>query len=332
MIDAKRSRNTEEEQAAANWETIHSIHLHDMTPEEAVRAASKVESRCHYHRGVWWEEVKPFFYTPAAPALAIEKGSSAPNPLLALGGYRHQLPAEEGANGWVVANEIPDLRAYRLEDLRSMVRHNIRRGLRRLRIAKVTSLDDLLRDGYEIYKGWLEGHSGVLTKRSSPEMYSRWISRVHAHPYQLVLGAYDDRRLVSFIIGESIMGTANIAMCFTHPDYYRLTPNTPLVFAFITICQQNPAICRSRHGLRGFGEELTQFKENLGYRQIAYPAYISIRGPIRPLARWFFPSQYRRLMGEYDEQPNKLVEQAAPEAIDVAVQAADNGDFSSMRT
>ena len=300
MTTAKLARTEEEERAAANWETVRSIHLHDMSPEEAVRAASNVESRCHFYKGVWWEEVKPFFYTPAAPALAIEKGQSTPNPLLALGGYRHLLPREEGANGWVVANEIPDLRSYRLEDLRSMVRHNIRRGLRRLRIAKVTNLEHLLNDGYDIYKGWLDGRD-VRTKRSSREVYTRWISRVHVHPYQLILGAYDSDRLVSFIIGESIMGTANIAMAFTHPDYYRLTPNTPLVFAFVTICQQNPAIRKSRHGLRGFGEELTQFKENLGYRQVAYPAYISIRSAIRPLARWFFPSQYRRLMGEHTE-------------------------------
>ena len=303
MIDMKPDRNAEEERAAANWETIRSIRLHDMTAEEAALAASNVESRCHCYKGVWWEEVKPFFYTPAAPAQVLEKNSSTPNPLLALGGFRHLVPCEDQSNGWVVVNEIPDLNAYRLEDLRSMVRHNIRRGLRRLRIAKVTSLSDLLTEGYQVYMGWLEGRSDVRTKRSSPEIYSRWISRVHAHPHKLVLGAYDGERLVSFIIGESIMGTANIAMCFTHPEYYRLTPNTPLVFAFITICQQNPAIRKSRHGLRGFGEELTQFKENLGYQQLAYPAYISIRALIRPLARRLFPVQYRRLMGDSDERP-----------------------------
>ena len=298
--------NAEERRAEANWEAIGSIHLHDMTVEEAVKAAANVESRFHFSRGVWWEEVKPFFYTPAAPSLAIEKGGSAPNPLLALGGYRHLLPTEEGANGWVVANEIPDLRSYSLEGLRSMVRHNLRRGLRRLRIARVTNLDDLLRDGYPIYSGWLQRHPDARMKRSSRETFERWIRRVHAHPYQLVLGAYDGDRLVSFIIGESVIGTANIAMCFTHADYYRLTPNTPLVFAFVMICRQNPAIQRTRHGLRGFGEELTQFKENLGYKQIAYPAYVSMPGAFRPLARWFFPNQYRRLMGNYEEEESAV--------------------------
>ena len=302
MIDEKTdSGKAEEALAAANWETIGSIHLHDMSVEEAVTAARKVESRFHYSRGVWWEEVKPFFYSPAAPAQTFERGSSAPNPLLAIGGFRHLVPASASANGSVTFNEIPDLRSYRLEDLRSMVRHNVRRGLRRLRIARVTKLRDLLGDGYEIYRGWAERHTGVRTRRSSPEVFARWITRVHAHPHQLILGAYDGERLVSFIIGESIQGTANIAMCFTHSDYYRLTPNTPLVFAFITICQQNPAIQRSRHGLR-ISDELAQFKENLGYRQITYPAYISIPAAVRPLARWFFPAQYRRLMGQHDDE------------------------------
>lgn len=315
-------------QADANWETIRSIHLHDMSVEEAVNAASKVESRFHYSKGVWWEEVRPFFYSPAASALVIAKGQSAPSPLLALGGYRHLLPSEDGANGWVIANEIPYLHSYRLESLRSMVRHNIRRGLRRLRIAKVMNLDNLLKDGYQIYRGWLQRHPDARIKRSSPDVFERWIRRVYQHPYQLVLGAYEGDRLVSFIIGESVMGTANIAMCFTHTDYYRLTPNTPLVFAFITICQRNPAIQKSRHGLRGFGEELTQFKENLGYKQIAYPAYISIRGPARPLARWFFPNQYRRLMGQYEEECRAVPSTGGTEAA----HRGRNNDRSGIMT
>jgi len=316
MIDEKTLRGKgKDEYAAVNWETIRSIQLHDMTVDELVSAASKVESRFHYSKGVWWEEVKPFFYCPAVPALTIEKGRSAPNPLSAIGGYRHLLPSADGANGSVIFNQVPDLGSYKLEGLRSMVRHNIRRGLRRLRVTKVSELGDLLHHGYQIYWGWAQRHPDVRVKRSSPAVFDRWIRRVHANPYQLVLGAYDGDRLVSFIIGESVMGTANIAMCFTHPQYYGLTPNTPLVFAFITICQQNPAIQRSRHGLRGFGDDLAQFKQNLGYRQITYPAYISIPAPIRPLARWFFPTQYRRLMGQYDGESNGVADAKPAEVV-----------------
>ena len=48
-------------------------------------------------------------------------------------------------------------------------------------------------------------------------------------------------------------------------------------------------------------EVLEQFKENIGFSS-TYPAYISIPAPIRPLVRWFFPAQYRRLMGQYEAE------------------------------
>jgi hypothetical protein len=305
MINEKPLRGkAEDDYAELNWETIRSIHLHDMTVDELVGAEHKAQTHLHYSKGVWWEEVKPVFYHPAVPMLAIKKGASAPNPLSALGGYYHFLPNGDEANGSVVVNEISDLRSYTLEGLRSMVRHNIRRGLRRLRIARVTELRDLLQDGYEIYMGWEQRHPDVRVKRSSPALYQKWIRSVHGHPYKLILGAYDGDRLVSFIIGQSVLGTANISKCFTHLDYYKLTPNTPLVYAFITICQQNPAIQRSCHGLRALDEDLAQFKENMGYKQVTYPAHISLWAPIRPLVRWFFPAQYRRLLGQYDRGSN----------------------------
>jgi hypothetical protein len=299
-----KSESASMDRAAMNWETIRSIRLHDMTAEELVSAEDKTQTHLHYSRGVWWEEVKPFFYHPAVPLLPIEKGASAPSPLSALGGYYHFLSNPEFANGTVTVNEIPVLRSYTLEALRTMVRHNIRRGLRRLRIAKVTELGDLLGDGYEIYMGWERRHPDVRVNRSSPVLFQNWIKSLYKHPYKLIVGAYDGDRLVSFIIGQSVMGTANISNCFTHPDYYKLTPNTALVYTFITMCQQNPAIQRSCHGLRSLDGDLAQFKENLGYKQVTYPAYISIPSPIRPLVRWLFPVQYRRLMGQYGVESN----------------------------
>ena len=71
--------------------------------------------RLHYSKGVWWEEVKPFFYHPAVPSLASKSSPVRQNPLSALGGYYHFLPDPDGANGTVVVNEIPDLRSYNFE-------------------------------------------------------------------------------------------------------------------------------------------------------------------------------------------------------------------------
>lgn len=316
MNDEKPMRGkAEDDYAALNWETIRSIQLHDMTVDELVDAEHKAQTHLCYSKGVWWEEVKPFFYHPVVPMLAIKKGDSAPNPLSALGGYYHFVPTTDCANGTIVVNEIPDLRSYALAGLGTKVRHNIRRGLRRLRIARVCELSDLLHDGYQVYMGWEQRHSDVRVKRSSPVVFERWIRHVHGHPHTLILGAYDGDRLVSFIIGRSVMGIANISKSFTHPMYYRLTPNTPLKFAFVTICQQNPGIQKSCDGLWTGDNDLAQFKVSLGYKPVTYPAFIHLPRAIRPLVKRFLPQQYRRLMGQYEGEASLAGESHHREAV-----------------
>jgi len=48
-----------------NLENIRAIHLHNMSVVELVKADAQVDSRFHLSKGVWWREVKPFFYQPA---------------------------------------------------------------------------------------------------------------------------------------------------------------------------------------------------------------------------------------------------------------------------
>jgi len=295
--------------ADENLATISSLHLHNMTAEQLVEADSRVESHFHFWKGVWWREVKPFFYHPALPMARIVPDQATPKPWLALGGYYHLVPDGALANGSVVVNQITDPASYDLEKTpRSDKRRQIRRGLGLFRIACITRLDQILDDGYRIYLDWENRTSDVRVKRSNPAVFRRWISRTVSHPYKLILGAYLENRLVAYLVAHAVDGVAELTKPFSDSSANHLTPMSTLVYAYIRICGQNPQILQACHGLRGLRTSLERYKAHLGFRHVSYPALICLRPGVRQLVRWRLPNEYRRLMGQYATEPTAELE------------------------
>jgi hypothetical protein len=282
-----------------NLEAIRSLHLSNMTVEQMVQAERRVESRSHLANGTWWLQVKPFFYRPASLMDRIAPHRRTPKPWLALGGYYHMVPEGAPSNGAIVVNEIPNLVNYQLDSLPKKVRHDIRKGLGALRIRQVSNLTDLLVEGYQIYLAWERRMGNVRVKRSKYGTFCRWITRVFHHPYNLVLGAYCENRLVSYVFAQAVDGIADLSKSFTDPDFYRLSPSSALIYSYITICSRNPEIRKACNGLRSTKDSLEHFKAHLGFQQVSYPAFIHLRMGLRPLVRRWMPEQYRRLMGQY---------------------------------
>jgi hypothetical protein len=282
-----------------NLEAIQAIQLHDMTIEELVVADRQVESRFHFWKGMWWREVKPFFYQPAWFMMSAIPRLNVPKPWSALGGYYHVVVDGAFSNGSIVVNEISNLKTFQLESLPKNVRHDIRRGLSHLEIREVSNLEDLLRDGYRIYLAWEMRAGSVRATRSRFTVFRKWITRSYHHPHNLILGAYHDNRLIAYVMGHAVDGTAGLAKSFTDPDFYHRGASTTLIYAFAQVSKQTPSIRKLCNGLKSTKSSLERYKARLGFQQVSYPAFIHLRMGIRSLVRWWMPDQYRRLMGQY---------------------------------
>ena len=300
---------------AENLELIRSTRIHNMSVEEVVAADTNLESKFHRSKGVWWREVKPFFYQPAAFMTPITPHEMAPAPYVAIGGYYHVVPDGCNRNGSITVNEIADPAQYDLDRLRKGVRYSIRRALTTLQLGRVKSLETFLGDGHRIYSRWEEKFKDLRVKRSDPKVFRAWGTRLLAHPHKLILGAFDGDRLVAYIIAHAIEGVGELSKAFTDPEYYQLTPASALTYSYVKICGNNPQVGRACNGLRSLNVSLEQYKVSIGFRPVSYPAYISIPAPIRPLVRRFFPAQYRRLMGQYEAESNGA---AGAERVEVA--------------
>jgi hypothetical protein len=285
-----------------NLETIASIHLHNMTIEEVVGADRGVGDRFHFSTGVWWREVKPFFHLPASFMTRIVPHQAKPNPWRSMGGYYHMVPEGVTGNGLIVTNEISDLAHYGLESIGRDKRRQIRRGLASLRIRRVEELNHLLGDGFRVYLDWERKTNDVRVKLSNPAAFNRWITRTFLHPYELILGAYAEDRLVAFLIVDAVEGVGQALKICSDSAFDELTPSSALYYAYVKICGQNSQIRKACAGFRTLKPSLEHYKSRLGYQHVAYPAFISLPPVIRPLVRWWLPTEYRRLMGQYETE------------------------------
>ena len=64
------------------------------------------------------------------------------------------VPPGVPSNGQIVVNEISDPARYGLQSLQAKKRQQMRRLLTQFRIARVENLNDLLTDGFRIYRDW----------------------------------------------------------------------------------------------------------------------------------------------------------------------------------
>jgi hypothetical protein len=283
-----------------NLETISSLNMHNMTIREAVEADSKIGSHFHYSRGVWWKEVRPFFYQPMPFIKPIIPHRTGPDPLKALGGFYHAVPDGAVSNGVIITNEISDSTNYETVIIKAKMRNQIKRALKSVRVCQVDNLDDLLDDGYQIYMDWVNRTNDNMTKQHDVQTYRNWITRVFHHPYVLILGAYYENRLIAFSTSYAVDGIAEGSRMYSINAYQNLYPSTALTYAMIKISQNNAGIKRIMNGLRSHKASLEKFKAKLGFSHVSYPAYVYIRPIIRSVVRWFMPIQYKRLMGQYD--------------------------------
>ena len=282
-----------------NLETISSIRLHNMTTEELVATDRTAGSSLHFSDGVWWREVKPCFYLPANLMTGIAPRQAKPKPWLALGGYYHMVPPGSSGNGQIVTNEISSPASYRLESLKANKRREIRRALAFFRICRVENLNDLLVDGFRVYLDWEKKTKNLRDTLSSSTEFRHWITPTFNHPYRLILGAYAQNQLVAFLIADAVEGVANISKTFSDSSFNSRTPRSALNYAYVKICAQQGEINKACDGLRSLKTSLEDYKSELGFQHVSYPAFISLRPLVRPLVQWLMPTEYSRLMGQY---------------------------------
>lgn len=148
--------------------------------------------------GIWWAEVRPFFYRPLFPFCQIKPWSTRYPIRCALGGLLHAVPDSVHTTTCMkfhVYDELPD---YSLEMLTSNKRRLTRRGIERFRARALASAEELVAEGYEVYREFNARTNYYYQKeRIFKDRFKAWAENLFAFPEINKTGFFLDGKLVA---------------------------------------------------------------------------------------------------------------------------------------
>ena len=235
----------------------------------------------HFHRGVWWKHLNRFFCMPCSLFERIDPRESWPDPRHALAGYLHLCPEGAESNATYPAIVDDTVKQYSVKGLASKRRSGMIRGALAHVTVRPVSVDELARDGYEVYVSW---HERVLWGRDrTRESFREWVLRACSSPKQMALGAFANNRIVAFVLPYATGEVVALSFLASHTDYLKLRPNDVLYHALLCIARQTPGITMADFGPVCSKDSLNDFKLRFGRRR-EFPAYAKINPVLRLFA------------------------------------------------
>jgi hypothetical protein len=159
--------------------------------------------------GVWWRQVRPFFYRPLIPFQALDPERVQPPRAARLGGFQHVVDDPARANSRITLLLFRRANEYRLESLKSLERRRqVRTALKNFQVQRLLEPEPLAREGHAVYLEFRRrtGYS-YRADREDPERFAAWAAAVVQTPKVLVWGAIEAGVLQAVAVGVPVERT-----------------------------------------------------------------------------------------------------------------------------
>ncbi len=240
----------------------------------------------HYHRGVWWKQLKRFFCMPCSLFEELDPQESWPDPRYALAGYLHLCCQGAESNAMYPAIVNDAVKQYSVKGLASRRKSAmIRSAVAKVDVRPVL-VDELVHNGYEVYLSWRQ--RVAWGRDRTRESFSEWIVRACSNPKQMVLGGFVEGKMVAFMLPYATGSVVAPAFLASHTNYLKHRPNDVLYHAMLCIARQTPGITMADFGPVCSKDSLNEFKLRFGSLR-EFPAYAKIN----PLLRLFAAERMR---------------------------------------
>lgn len=154
-------------------------------------------ARVNKHRGIWWRQIRPFFYRPLFPLQEIPSDSI--NSFFT--GYQHLVPEGSRSNSYMNFFIFDNLHRYTIDELKHDYRKNIRKGMKHFDIVELPHSRYNLQDAYPAYLSFYQRtHYGWDKSRKHKMIFESWSNRISQIPKVHLLGALDNEALVAIAI------------------------------------------------------------------------------------------------------------------------------------
>ena len=268
----------------------------EMTVDEYAQQEMGAGLKLRRVNGLWWHEVRPFFYRPLFPFAWFVPGDFRPPRWSMLVGYHHPVPARKYANSEMRLLVFDDLKRYSLEQLPNAYRKNTRKGLKHFEIQPIRNLRQFIGEAFKVYlsfhdrTGW-----EYKEERTDPAQFTRWAESLFAAPKTKVWGAFAEGRLRGVTISFRVENVIISPTYFADTEALRLRISEAMLHVLRAQAAQAPGAQYLYLGMAGSKNSLDQFKMSRGCQLLTLPAYCWLNPVVRAMAKRWRKQDYQRL-------------------------------------
>lgn len=258
-----------------------------MTGAKYAKQLTQIGKKTHFYKGVWWQEVKPFYYWPADLFQTFPSKQSRPSMLKALIGFEHIVYNKSEANSILSILSIENLQNYALEKLPKKKRNQIRRGLEKAKVERIMDKNIIIKQGHLINQSALSRQGRFPNIAKCYTSYTEWEKEINKN-FSLIdreiWGAFIKDKLIAYIRTINIEKNIFITNAMSHSDYLSFYPNDALIYTYLTNKKETaPDIKRVLFGLYCSKKSINKFKMQLGFQKVDFPLYRWVNPMIKPL-------------------------------------------------
>ncbi len=271
-----------------------------MTADTYARQQSRYYTgQVHEHDGVWWFSWTPQYCKPVLPYEPVPHPDVRPAPSRSVLGYGMVVPEGHPANDQVhvmvrCAPEPGEL--YSLKDVEKSKRSQVRKGLTRCEVGRITDLEPWIGDLKDIN---ISTHERTRYGRPASyytEKYDEWkrgILALFAVEERDWWGAWHEGHLVAFLYGYEVEGVYYIDTFKSNSAAFHASPNDALQYH---VMEQALNVRSCREVINSEWAEsnpkLNAYKEQFGFVKQTRPMVKHLNPLVRPflgLAKKLFP-------------------------------------------
>jgi hypothetical protein len=247
--------------------------------------------------GIWWAEVRPFFFRPLLPYAEICPNSDKYPLKSRIGGIKHAVPLGQKSNSRMNFFAFDDLQNYSLNRLKDKRRNEINKGIKHFSAKRIEEAEEFINEAYEVYTSFFKKTSyNYLKKRLDKEYFSIWAKRIFDYPEIMVIGAYNNQRLAAISLSYSIENVIIYATYFSNEVGYKLQAGDFMVHTV----REAAALTEAEYIFMGMvtgQKSLDDSKRIRGCKLLSQPSYFRINPIILLMAKAFMRKSYDKLIG-----------------------------------
>jgi hypothetical protein len=246
--------------------------------------------------GIWWAEVRPFFFRPLFPFIEIYPGSKRYPAKSRLGGFLHPVPLGVSANANLNMFIYDEIQKYSLNILKEKQRYITRKGLKNFTVRPITDVTELATSGYKVYMSFYNRTKYVYkNERTLKKHFVHWAYTLFEFPKLLILGAYNQNILSAIDISYRVEDVIIDDTFFSDSLSQNLKVTDALLHTLREIASTSGAsfLCR---GLPSGKQSLDASKIMRGCRILTMPATYKINALALYATKYFMKDSYNKYL------------------------------------